>query len=268
MCANYFGMNPVRPLGANGLYSTQRVNQNPYMNFGQAELDRDTFQYSSNSVNRYTNEGYIISAIKSNPKVREILRKNGMSGEINMENLKNLLGTHAKDTQNIADGIVENLPVALKYEVNKKSLSDACYLHDIGKALIPNEILNKPARLTPEEEKIMHTHSELSYELLRKSDIDTRTLNLIKYHHQNALGNGYPAVGNDFNADINLQVLSMADKYSALTEKRAYKEAMGNEKALGIIYQDVKEGKFSPLVFNALVTHVKENTPTMQKLSA
>ena len=120
------------------------------MSFGQSTLDRDTFQYSQNSVNRYTNQDYIVNAMKTNPKIREILRKNGMNGEINMQNLHSLLNAHARDTQNIADGIIENLPVALKYEVNKKSLQDACYLHDLGKALIPDEILNKPARLTEE----------------------------------------------------------------------------------------------------------------------
>jgi len=238
------------------------------MNFGQTGLERDTFEYSQNSVNRYTTEDYISRSMKSNPRIREILRQNGMSGKINMNNLRDLLGAHAKDTQNIANGIVENLPIALKYSVNKKSLEDACYLHDLGKALIPDEILNKPARLTPEEEKIMHTHSELSYELLKNSNIDNRTLNLIKYHHQNAIGSGYPAVGNDFKADIDLQVLSTADKYSALTEKRPNKEPMLTEKALGIIYQDVKDGKISPMVFKALVSYVRKENTAMQKISA
>ena len=110
----------------------------------------------------------------------------------------------------------------------------------------------------------MHTHSELSYELLRKTDLDTRTLNLIKYHHQNALGNGYPQASPDFKADINQQILSVADKYSALTEKRSYKDPMPAEKALAIIYKDVKDGKTHPFVFKALVAHVRTQAP-MQK---
>lgn len=264
MGGNLFGLNAVKHFGANGLYSTQRINTNPYVNFGQTGLDRDSFSYQQGSINRYTTEATITQMMKQNPKIREILRANGMSGEINMENLRNLLATHARDTQKIATGITENLPVALQYEVNKKSLSDACYLHDLGKVLIPDAILNKPARLTPDEERIMHTHSELSYELLRKTDLDTRTLNLIKYHHQNALGNGYPQASSDFKADINQQILSVADKYSALTEKRSYKDPMPAEKALAIIYKDVKEGKTHPFVFKALVAHVRAQAP-MQK---
>ena len=103
----------------------------------------------------------------------------------------------------------------------------------------------------------MHTHSELSYEMLKKSGINDKTLKLIRNHHQNAKRTGYPWVNNDFNADLNLQILSTADKYSALTEKRTYKEPMGSEQALTIIYQDVKEGKLHPFVFKALVNYTQ-----------
>lgn len=268
MCANFFGLDAIKHFGTNGLYSTQRINNNPYMNFGQANLERDTFEYNSKSLGRYSNEATLRQMIKRNPRVREILRQNGMSAELNMENLRALLAGHAKDTQKIAKGITEHLPVALKYGVNEKSLSDACYLHDLGKALIPDEILNKPAKLNPEEEKIMHTHSELSYELLKYTDMDTETLNLIKYHHQNPLGSGYPQANPDFNADINLQILSAADKFSALTEKRPYKESLPIEKALGIMYKDVKDGKMHPFVFKALVAHVRAQNPIPQKTVA
>lgn len=268
MGGNLFGLNAVKHLGANGLYSTQRINNNPYMNFGQAGLERDTFEYNPNSLGRHTSEVNLTQIMKRNPRIREILRQNGMREGLNMENLRVLLATHAKDTQKIAEGITENLPVALKYGVNKKSLSDACYLHDLGKVLIPDEILNKPARLTPEEEKIMHTHSELSYELLKYSDLDTKTLDLIKYHHQNPLGSGYPQANQDFNADINLQILSAADKFSALTEKRPYKDEISPERALGIMYKDVKEGKMHPFVFKALVEYVRTASPKTQTVKS
>ena len=68
----------------------------------------------------------------------------------------------------------------------------------------------------------------------------------------------------DFKADINQQILSVADKYSALTEKRSYKDPMPAEKALAIIYKDVKDGKTHPFVFKALVAHVRTQAP-MQK---
>ena len=104
----------------------------------------------------------------------------------------------------------------------------------------------------------MHTHSELSYELLKNSGLNDKTLKLIRNHHQNAKRTGYPWVDQNFNADLNLQILSVADKYSALTEKRTYKEPMSPQQALTIIYQDVKEGKMHPFVFKALVNYTRE----------
>ena len=68
-------------------------------------------------------------------------------------------------------------------------------------------------------------------------------------------------MNNDFRADLNLQILTMADKYSALTEKRSYKEAFTPKEALTIIYQDVKDGKLHPFVFKALVNYANSRQP-------
>jgi HD-GYP domain-containing protein (c-di-GMP phosphodiesterase class II) len=105
----------------------------------------------------------------------------------------------------------------------------------------------------------------LSYELLKNSGLGDKTLKLIRNHHQNAKRTGYPWVSNDFNADLNLQILSTADKYSALTEKRAYKESMTPKQALTVIYGDVKEGKLHPFVFKALVNYAENLSDTSIK---
>lgn len=267
MCANFYGLNQVNGFGVKSLYSTQRIGQNPYINFGQNGLERDKFEYSTNSINQYTTESSLAQAIRTNPRIREILRQNGMRAELNMQNLRDILTHHATDTQTIAKGMYEHLPQAMKNTVDKKVLSDACYLHDVGKVLIPDEILNKPDRLNAEEERIMHTHSELSYELLKNSNINQQTLNLIKYHHQNPQKTGYPVADSSFEANVAQQIISTADKYSALTERRAYKEPMSEEKALGILYKDVREGKLNPMVFKSLVAYVKENAMLSDKIA-
>ena len=114
---------------------------------------------------------------------------------------------------------------------------------------------NKNGKLTEAETDIVHKHPELGYELLKNSGLDNKTLLLIRNHHQNAQKSGYPTVDKSFNADLDLQVLSIADKYSALTEKRPYKEPMNREQALTIIRADVRNGKTNPLVYNALVNY-------------
>ena len=217
-------------------------------------------RFESHSPERFTNEAVITKLVNSNPKINAILKDVEVKPVLNFEDLKVILDNHCTDVRNISAGIVQNLPFSLKNFVDEKALSEASYLHDIGKVLIPAEILNKPDKLTELESEIMHKHSELGYELLKTTKLDEKTLNLIRNHHQNAKKTGYPWVNKDFNADINLQILSTADKYSALTEKRTYKKEMSPKQALTIIYQDVKDGKLHPFVFKALVNYVNNNT--------
>ena len=246
------GLEINRPLSVGGI--TPKIFYQPKpISFGNQPAD--TFE--NRSIDRYTTETAIQKMIESNPKVKAIAKSFNPTMKLNMQELQELLQNHATDTRNITKGIAENLPFALQNRVDIKALENAVYLHDLGKVLIPTDILNKPAKLNENETKIMHTHSELSYELLKNSGLDDKTLKLIRNHHQNAKKTGYPWVGNDFNADLNLQILSTADKYSALTEKRTYKEPMTPEQALTIIYRDVEEGKLHPFVFKALANYTK-----------
>lgn len=245
-----------RALGVGAIQPNIYVNRSRFnIGFGK-ELNADTFEYSS--LDRFTSETALQKMIKSNPKIKNITKDFNPDLKLNIKELNDLKHNHLKDTQNIVKGITENLPFALKNRVDIQAVEDAAYLHDLGKVLIPPEILNKPDKLNEYEIKIMHKHSELSYELLKNTGINNKTLNLIRNHHQNAKKTGYPWVGKDFNADLNLQILSIADKYSALTESRAYKKSMTPKQALTIIYQDVKDGKLHPFVFKALVNYAAD----------
>lgn len=252
------GIGIEKPLGVGGISSNITVDRNRYQKSFGNNLQTDTFERTG--INRYTTESAIINMVKANPKIITILKEVNAPLSINMKELNHVLANHASDTKNIAKGITEHLPFSLQNKVDTKALLDAAYLHDVGKVLIPANILNKAGKLDERETQIMHKHSELGYELLKSTDIDKKTLHLIRNHHQNAKKTGYPFVDNSFNADLNLQILSLADKYSALTEKRAYKEPLGAKQALTIIYKDVQEGKLHPFVFKALVNYASEKT--------
>lgn len=254
------GLELNRTLSVGGITPNIYIDRNRYNTTFGKTLSADTFEIKSN--NRYTTEPAIKKMIASNPKIRNITKEFNPELNLNIKELKDLLENHATDTQNIVKGITQNLPFSLQTKVDKKALEDASYLHDLGKVLIPPEILNKPGKLDNKETQIMHRHSELSYELLKNTDLNDKTLNLIRNHHQNAKRTGYPWVGKDFNADINLQILSTADKYSALTEKRTYKEPLSNKQALTIIYRDVEDGKLHPFIFKALANYVNAVTET------
>ena len=255
------GLNINLPQYVSGINSNISFSPNG-LRFGNSQ-SVDSFK--SESARRFINEEYLNNAIVSNPDLKKLIQEINSSTKINVSVLQELSENHFKTTQEIAEGIIKNLPKALREHVNVKSVKDAAYLHDLGKVLIPPEILHKNGELTENEKKIMHRHSEIGYELLKNSDIDTRTLHLIKYHHQNMSHSGYPKVKDDFFADINLQILSIADKYSALTEPRSYKEAYDSDKALAILYKDVYEGNIHPFVYKALSEYVKSGKSEYQK---
>lgn len=195
----------------------------------------------------------IEATVKANPRIQEILKEYNIPLKVNIEELEKLKKGHLQDTRIIAARIYSSLPVELKKEVNLSNLQEAAMLHDYGKVLIPNNILNKSGKLDANEREIMELHSELGYELLKNKGLSDKTLNLIKYHHQNLNKNGYPAAKKDFEYGIEAQILSTADKYTALREKRSYKNPMGKYEAFEIIAKDVNEGRISQDVYTAMI---------------
>mgnify|MGYP002867966025 CR=1 FL=1 len=85
------------------------------------------------------------------------------------------------------------------------------------------------------EKEIMQLHPVFSYELLKQQGVDEDALRLIRYHHQNPNGDGYPAVEGNSEYDIASQIMRVSDEYTALTEDRSYKPAMTEKEALNII---------------------------------
>lgn len=212
----------------------------------------DSFQ--NNSPLALFNENLIKNSISNNKEIQKILSKNNIPIHLNLKELNELKTGHCKNTQDLCVSIVKNLPPAIREQINIKDLKDGAILHDFGKVLIPPNILNKNGLLTPEEHKIMDLHSELGYQILKFSGINNEVLKLVRYHHDNSYSNKNTI------SDINLQILHLADKYSALTEKRVYKDEMSPKQALTIIYsEDVKNGNIDNMLFNALVNAIRKN---------
>lgn len=219
--------------------------------------EKETENYYGNdvSLNKYLNEKAISDMIKVNSEIERILNRFKISVKINMGILNNLVKNHLPDTKKVAMGIADNLPQNYQSAINRKALAKATSLHDIAKVIMPEDIINKAGILTENERRIMQKHSTLSYELLKTTDLDEETLNLIKNHHHSPKKTEYCKLGQNFISDINLQILSIADIYSALREKRSYKKALDKEQALEIINEEVKQGKFHPCIYKALVEY-------------
>lgn len=139
-------------------------------------------------------------------------------------------------------------------EIDK--IVSASVLHDVGKISVPDSILNKPGRLTPEEFEIMKKHTTSGCEMLAKipgimdKDIYDYCYDICRHHHERWDGRGYPdgLAGNDIT--IWSQVVAVADVYDALTSERVYKAAFDHETAVKMIYNG-ECGAFNPRVLEA-----------------
>lgn len=99
-------------------------------------------------------------------------------------------------------------------------------LHDIGKLAIPDEVLNKPDKLTDEEFALIKSHPKTGYEMLRTQDIDTRIKQAAFMHHERYDGSGYPNhLSSEFLSDFAM-IVAIADVYDAMTAARSYREPL------------------------------------------
>lgn len=244
----------------NFVYNTPILNKIniPNIQFRAAENYAGTLapkkdSFSTNPLyDNFVDRNTLTQIAKSNPRIMELLKSNQVRLDVNIRELEKLKHGHLMDTRVTAAKIYSALPQNLKSEVNLMDLQQAAMLHDYGKVLIPDKILNKNGKLTDKEKEIMKLHSELGYELLKEQGVNENVLNLVKYHHQTPDGNDYPEITNDFKPDISSQILAAADKYSALREKRSYKDAMTRDEALAVIQEDVTNGLIAPEVYSAL----------------
>lgn len=194
--------------------------------------------------------------IDLNPSIKKILGEYKIKPNIDTKTLRELSSGHMNMTCHVAIGIYSVLSESLKSEIKINTIKEASILHDLGKVLIPSKILNKPARLNAKEREIMNIHSTLGYELLKTQKLNKETLDLVKYHHQNLKHSGYPALNCDHNpSDIGVQIISTADKYSALREARVYRRKLSRIESLLILYKEVLEGKIHKDIFKALVEY-------------
>lgn len=133
----------------------------------------------------------------------------------------------------------------------------ASALHDIGKISIPEEVLNKPGKLTDEEFEAMKQHTVIGYQML--SDLGFQDEPLVKvsreitrWHHERYDGRGYPDGLKGDEIPLSAQIVSLADVYDSLTSERVYKPAFSHEKAIQMILNG-ECGAFNPLLLECLV---------------
>lgn len=111
-------------------------------------------------------------------------------------------------------------------------------LHDIGKMLVPLKVLNKPGKLTDDEFKIMKSHPEMGFQLLRKDEnISQEVLTIIRNHHERINGQGYPDKLDEQSISYFTKIVSITDVYDAITSDRVYHDGMTPHDAMQRLYE-------------------------------
>ena len=132
-------------------------------------------------------------------------------------------------------------------------------LHDVGKLMVPAEVLNKPGKLTDAEWELVRRHPTAGVELLADIDFPWDVQPIVQSHHERWDGRGYPdgLVGEDI--PLTARVLCIADVYDALTSQRSYKQAFSHDDAMEIMRGDVGT-QFDPTLFGAFEEIVRRGT--------
>lgn len=138
------------------------------------------------------------------------------------------------------------------------------YLHDIGKVGIPDAILLKPGKFTPEEFAIMQQHVLIGEKICQPLRTMQGVVPIIRHHHERWDGSGYPdrLAGEDI--PYLAQVFQIIDIYDALTSERPYKQAFTHEEALAILNEETARGWRNPILveqFKAFIHATELSTP-------
>ena len=137
-------------------------------------------------------------------------------------------------------------------EAQTRSAGIAGLLHDLGKALMPMDVLNKPGKLTDEEFAIIKTHPEEGYKLLLSSTgADEIALDVVLHHHEKTDGSGYPKRLKDAEISLHAKMGAVCDVYDAITSNRPYKT--GWDPAQSMARMASWSGHFDETIFRHFV---------------
>lgn len=167
---------------------------------------------------------------KTAKAIREIMSISSLSGVVDKLFLDDMLYTHSIRVSKLATqlGITMNLSDELVYKICVAGL-----LHDLGKVNTPKEILYKPGKLTEEEFEIIKEHPIDGYNFCKQAGVDDTVCNMVLKHHVKKNSKGYPEGYPTKTTAEN--IITVADIFCALSEKRTYHSALEYRQALDFI---------------------------------
>jgi len=138
-----------------------------------------------------------------------------------------------------------------------EALRAAALLHDIGKLAVPEHILSKPGKLTPDEFEKMKIHPIVGAEIIERANFPYPVAPIVRAHHERWNGEGYPAGLRGEDIPIGARILSAVDCFDALSSDRQYRRALPPEEAIAFVQKEAGHA-FDPVVVGVLVEHYQE----------
>jgi putative nucleotidyltransferase with HDIG domain len=157
---------------------------------------------------------------------------------------------HIRRVQAYATGLAQALGV--REPATLHAVEAASLLHDMGKLAIPEHILNKPGRLTPSEFEKMKLHAGIGADILSAIQFPYPVVPIVRHHHENWNGTGYPDGISGTDIPIGARILSVVDCFDALTSDRPYRPALSDEDAVQILLER-RGSMYDPLVVDTFV---------------
>ena len=139
-----------------------------------------------------------------------------------------------------------------------KNLKNAAHLHDIGKICIPDNILNKPTRLTEEEFQVIKEHTVIGAEILKNITLISHVKEVARSHHERYDGMGYPDGLKGEEIPLYARVITVADSYDAMKSRRIYRNPLDHQ----IIYNEIARNcgsQFDPQIAGVFLKMLNEN---------
>lgn len=157
---------------------------------------------------------------------------------------------HIRRVQIYAVGLAKH--VGVTDDQLLKAIEAAALLHDMGKLAVPEHILNKPGKLTPAEFEKMKLHAGVGADILSAIDFPYPVVPIVRHHHENWDGSGYPTGIRGTDIPIGARILSVVDCFDALTSDRPYRPKLSDKEALDILMER-RGSMYDPLVVDTFV---------------
>lgn len=188
-----------------------------------------------NKISEFTNtKGKFYNELQEKENINKALHLNLMESII--VSLTSLLENHDMYTKNHSENVAKlSKEIAIALGLTAEEISQIYFaglVHDIGKTIIPSEIINKEGRLTIEEFEIVKKHSNFGYEALSKTSELKEIADIVLQHHEKINGTGYPLGNCGDTIPLGSRILSVADAFDAMINERPYKETLSREKAV------------------------------------